>query len=125
MTETTTEAAQPEISLGPCKMLSLRASFADIHIVPVAEGQSPCLVAAHGYQLDPQSIQVNVHGEQASVNISNSISSWWRSIWERRTGRLLILYVPRDVDAEIHTSAGRVRVSQLQNCKLLIANEAG
>lgn len=126
MTQTTAETSQTqEIPLGPCKMLSLRATFADIQIIPVAQGQPPCIIAAHGYQLDPQSIQVNVDGEHTSVTITNSISSWWRSFWERRTGRLLVLSVPRDVDAEIHTSAGRVRVSQLQGCKLLIANEAG
>jgi hypothetical protein len=126
MTQTTTETSHPhEILLGSCKRLSLHAAFADIQIVPAAEGQSPCIIAAHGYQLDPQSIQISINGDHTSVNVSNSISSWWRSFWERRTGRLLVLYVPRDVDAEIHTSAGRVRVSQLRNCTLLVANEAG
>jgi hypothetical protein len=127
MTEVSTETSSlpHTLSFGPCKRLSLRATFADIQIVPVAEGQQPCIVAAHGYQLDPQSVQVNIHGEQASVTVSNTLSSWWRSFWEKRTGRVLILYVPKDVDAEIHTSAGRVRVSQLSGCTLMIANEAG
>jgi Putative adhesin len=127
MTEVVTEVSSlPQtLSLGPCKMLSLRATFADIQIVPIAEGQEPCITAGHGHQLDQQSVQVSIHGEQASVTISNSLSSWWRSLFTSRTGRDLVLYVPKDVDAEIHTSAGRVRVSQLSGCRLMIANEAG
>jgi hypothetical protein len=109
-----------ELPFGQVSELELQADFGQFELVPVEPGGRPRLELSHG-SAERTSVHVDTYGQTVRVALEPDHTFHLFGGWECRA----TVYVPRDVRAHVQTSAGTVRVRDLEGCELGIKANAG